>query len=370
MVLIIGAGVSGLAVAKCLNDLDVSTVLVDRHGEPGGAYRRMYSSIQLTSPAGYLRLPGARNLRAAKYVTAGEYSSYIAAYADRYNLRPRRRVVTSVRRDGSAFWVTFDDGAPSQKYSAVVVCAGMFDNPHMPTVSGLPPARFPHEHATRVIHASSWRGPTSHSTKRLVIVGSGVSAVEIAEECVRAGLFPILSTKTASIALAPQRVLGIDPRNLVYPLLRRAPMWSVRRQCSNGWQHRGIDRGFAQYRRQGLLDIRSTIRAVRDRCVMFDDGSSAEVDVIVFATGYRFDTPFLPGDLPRAHQGIPQLRRGQSVAWPGLFFLGVPCAYTAGSDFVHGIAADAPMAAQQIHSRIHGSRVAHLVGESRSRAAP
>jgi putative flavoprotein involved in K+ transport len=98
------------------------------------------------------------------------------------------------------------------------------------------------------------------------------------------------------------------------------------------------------------------IRSVDGHHVTFEDESSAEADVIVFATGYRFDMPFLPSELPRIHQGIPHVRRGESVAWPGLFCIGVPCASTPSSHFVYGIAADAQMAARTICSRLHGRR--------------
>jgi putative flavoprotein involved in K+ transport len=350
VILIVGAGVSGLAAAKCLSDLNVAAALVDRRDEVGGAYARMHSGIQLTSPARYLSLPGAPMPGSTKYLSAGQYSSYIREYAERNRLCPRRRDVRSVRRNGSSFSVRFDDADTLEDYEAVVVCSGMFDYPSTPSLASPPFDRGGRRHTIRLMHASDWRGPLSHSGQRLVIVGSGVSAVEIAEECVRAGLHPIVSTKASVVELVPQHVLGFDPRSVVYPLMRRAPLWGFRRQCSNGWQHRGVDRGFSEYRQQRLLDTRPMIRDIEKRRVTFEDGSSADADVIVFATGYRFDMPFLPSELPRRYQGIPHLRRGESVAWPGLFFLGVPCASSAGSHFVHGIAADAPVVAKRIAS--------------------
>src|SRR5262249_4406277 len=57
-VLVIGAGPAGLAVSAGLKSLHVPFDLVDAHGQPGGAYARMYPDIVLSSPADYLSLPG------------------------------------------------------------------------------------------------------------------------------------------------------------------------------------------------------------------------------------------------------------------------------------------------------------------------
>jgi putative flavoprotein involved in K+ transport len=347
MVLIIGAGVSGLATAKCLNDRGIGTTLVDRYGEAGGAYRRMYEKIQLTSPASYLRLPGTRDLRGTQYLSAGEYASYIGEYADRNRLRPQRRDVSSVQREGRDFQVSFADQARSEAFSAVVVCTGMFDSPRIPAFPGMP-APGDSRHGLSVTHAADWRGINPSLGSHVVIVGGGVAAVEIAEECVRAGLTPVVSTTSTSIHLLPQRILSIDPRRLTYPLVRRAPRWVIRRQCASGWRHRGVDRGFSEFQRKGLLKVVPTIRAVTERRVTFADGSSVDADAVVLATGYRFDMPFLPKHGLTTAQGAPRLHHGRSTAWPGLFFVGVPCAYTAVSHFVYGIAADAEATAGQI----------------------
>jgi putative flavoprotein involved in K+ transport len=347
MVLIIGAGVSGLATAKCLNDRGIGAVLVDRYGEPGGAYRRMYQKIRLTSPASYLRLPGTRDLRGTQYLTAAEYSSYIGEYADRNRLRPQRRDVASVQRDGRAFQVTFADEARPETFSAIVVCTGMFDSPRVPALPGLP-APGESRNGLSVSHAAAWHGVDERLGRRVVIVGGGVAAVEIAEECVRAGLTPHVSTTSPSIGLLPQRILGIDPRRLTYPLVRRAPRWVVRRQCASGWRHRGVDRGFSDFQQRGLLKVVPTIRGVVDNRVTFADGTSVDADTVVLATGYRFDMPFLPRQGLTTAQGAPRVHHGQSTAWPGIFFVGVPCAYTAASHFVYGIAADAEATAAQV----------------------
>jgi hypothetical protein len=107
------------------------------------------------------------------------------------------------------------------------------------------------------------------------------------------------------------------------------------------------------------------------------DGSEADVDVIVCATGYRFEMPFLPAGIPRARQGYPLAVRGECAGWQGLFVLGTPCAVRADSQFIHGVVADAHVVANSIAKRLREDegRVAHArdiveAGGSADRVAP
>jgi hypothetical protein len=73
--------------------------------------------------------------------------------------------------------------------------------------------------------------------------------------------------------------------------------------------------------------------------------------VIVAATGYRYETPFLPAEVVRAPGGHPLTERCESPDWPGLFFVGAPCARKLDSEFLRGIASDAEFVARQIAQR-------------------
>ena len=84
----------------------------------------------------------------------------------------------------------------------------------------------------------------------------------------------------------------------------------------------------------------------------FQNGARAVFDTVVLATGYRVSMPFLPRQVARSEQGFPIARDGQSVTWPGLFFLGSPCASGVYSQFIHGITQDARRIAQSIRRRL------------------
>src|SRR6476646_2637279 len=85
-VLVIGSGPTGLAMAKCLQDLGVPYDLVDRHGDAGGSFARMYGAILLASPRRFLSRPCRPISSTLGYLTVDEYRSYLRAYRSRFNL--------------------------------------------------------------------------------------------------------------------------------------------------------------------------------------------------------------------------------------------------------------------------------------------
>jgi putative flavoprotein involved in K+ transport len=341
-----------MAVARYLDELHISYTLVDRYGAVGGAFRRMYGQMILSSPAKYLRLPDAEPPRFRNEIHAHEYAEYLQDYADRFNIVPLCLEVTKIVDLPFGFAVRF--GTEQQAiYSVVVVCTGSFDKPKIPLISGLTDRGVVTGSGIPSIHACDWEGPNRYKTGHLLIIGGGPTAIELAEECVRFGLRPIVSHESYRGKTFPVRMIGLNPRPFVYEIMRRMPAKVFRHQCLEGWRYRGVDRGYESYRNQGLLQTRPPVDQVKDQTVAFIDGSSDEVANIVFATGYRWDMPFLPDWIPKGQLGNPLVTRGECPAQPGLFFVGIMCAFSASSHFIHGIVDDAKRVAEAIHMRKH-----------------
>jgi hypothetical protein len=86
---------------------------------------------------------------------------------------------------------------------------------------------------------------------------------------------------------------------------------------------------------------------VEGKSVLFTDGAREEFDALVCATGHRYEVPFLPAEVERAPgSGQPLADQCQSRSWPGLYLVGMPCVRRLTSEFLYGIAADAPRVAQ------------------------
>jgi putative flavoprotein involved in K+ transport len=334
-VLVIGAGPSGLAVSACLTTKGIAFALVDRHGDPGGAYARAYARTQLASPVRYNQLPGLALDAASEYVDVAAYSRYLRSYAERFDLRPQVCAVDRVQPAPEGFRVRFAGQAAQAAYRCVIVATGMFDFPHWPDIPGLAPS-------ARTMHVAHWRGCGAIARKRPLIIGGATSAVEIAEECAKAGVRSVVSVRRRAVKIWPQRVFGRDIHDYVR-WFESLPRGFMRAYCAGRQTLPATDRGFGKLRRAGLIEVRGPVARIDEDAVIFRDGVRERFDVIVCATGYRHDTPFLAQEA-RAADAC------ESRLCPGLFLLGSPCARRLNSAFLRGIAADAQAIAQRIAS--------------------
>jgi len=350
-VLVIGAGPAGLAAAASLAAEGVPCELVDLHGEPGGAYARAYGPMELASPARYNALPGLAIDHPGEYMTVAQYARYLVGYAAHHRLAVRRDRVVRVARSGDGFDVQLE-ASPARRFGFVVAATGMFDFPRTPEIDGLASS------GLESLHVARWPGAEAFHGRRLLVVGAATSAVEVAEECARAAIAVTLAARGKRVRLLPQRILGRDIHDYL-TRLEGLPRLVMKSFCAGRESLPATGMGFARMRRRKLIDVCDAVVRVAGKRVQFADGASGEFDAIVFATGYRYETPFLSAEVERAPASRqPLADRNESRSWPGLFVLGMPCARSLASPFLRGIARDAPFVARRIRDRL-GAGHAH-----------
>ena len=372
-VLIVGAGPAGLATAAALRGRGVEARLVDRYGVAGGAYARMDPEILMTTPSRLVSLPGLQAPREKAYLTAAEYARYLAEYGERTGLTVERGEVVELERasgGGEGYVGRIEargergteteragtgtgtgTGEKGETWAVVVLATGMFDVPVRPRIEGLPEDGAATAARPRVVHAANWRVAEAKEGERVIVIGDASSAVEIAEACARAGSVVSISVRDR-VAISPATVLGVDPTLALMPLLARLPPFLARSFCRGRVKVPAADRGFGALREQGRIVVVPAVARVDGRTVALVDGRRLAVDVIVLATGYRHATAPAPRDLARDERGLPRTRDGESRSHPGLFVVGAPCARRAASQYVYGMALDAPAIADAIARRL------------------
>jgi putative flavoprotein involved in K+ transport len=350
-VLVIGAGPAGLAVSACLKREGVPFRLVDRRGLTGGAYNHIYPGITLASPTRYDGLPGLRLGTHGEYVTVPEYRAYLGRYAAHHGLTAERAEVSLVERRGRSFLVHFAGEPAAASHPAVVVATGMYDHPVRPDLPGLPADGAAAPGLPAVVHTHDWPGPEAFRGRRLLVIGGATSAVEVAEECARAGLAVVVSARSG-VRLTPQLILGRDIHDWAYLFFERLPRWLLGSYCGRRPTLPGADLGFGKFRREGLIAVRGEVVGFEGTAARFADGDRQEFDVVVLATGYRFVVPFLPAEVARAPAGHPLADEGESRSWPGLYVVGMPCERTLASEFLRGIRDDAAVVARRARNRL------------------
>lgn len=332
--IVVGAGQAGLAAGYCLRRRNVDPLLVDA-AAPGDAWRRRYDSLVLFTPSQYSALPGAPfPLPADRYPTKDQVADYLAEYADLHRLRVlgNRRVVAVRRRDGTGFAIRTGDGTELTARN-VVVATGALQGPALPGCA----ARL--DPCVHQLHSSAYRRPADLPPGRLVVVGMGNSGAQIAEE-----LSLVREVTVAFDRLPmrlPQRFLG---RDIFWWLLRAGVLDRTASPARAASDVVGsiplIGSRLPQLLRRGRVARRGRVTDATGRRLLFSDGTSLEVDVVIWATGYRNDFSWIEVDGALDAQGNPVHTRGVTRV-PGLSFIGLPGLHTKGSAFLGFVGRDA-----------------------------
>jgi putative flavoprotein involved in K+ transport len=309
----------------------------------------MRRAMSLLSPRAYVSLPYWPYSGSSEYPSIPDYELYLQTYAAQFDLHLEGKEVVGVKKVPEGFEVRCQMGL-DLRCRFVVTATGCFSNPVWPQIPGLTLARV--EAGTpAVLHAQDWSGPGVFAGRKVLIIGAGISGVSIAEECARAGHYVLVSRRSGHTRLVSPQLLGRDILHWFRPVefLPRALFSSI---CRRGVHPPAYDNGYRRFVARGQIRELPEVTQVARTVVSFVDGSREEVDVIVAATGYRYETPFLPAEVARAPGGHPLAKRCESEKWPGLFFVGTPCARKIDSEFLRGIASDAPFVARRITQRL------------------
>jgi putative flavoprotein involved in K+ transport len=335
---IVGAGQAGLATAQVMCRRGLRPLVVEAGPAPTGSWGRFYDSLTLFSPARYSSLPGLRFPGDQdRYPTRDEVVAYLAAYADRLDLPIELNTrVTAVRWTDGGFRVGTESGA-EYRAPLVVSAAGGFGSPYRPPLPGLD------SFAGTVLHASEYRRPEPFVGRRVVVVGAGNSAVQIATEL--AQVTDVTLASRTPVRFLPQRPLGADLHAwLHYTGVERLPLGRWMRQRTV----RVLDPG--RYRAAigaGRPDRRRTFTRLTPDGVVWADGRVEAVDTVLLATGYRAQVTHLagcvgPGGASAVDpDGCPRHSAGVSTVVAGLGFVGLEGQRGIASATLRGVGRDA-----------------------------
>jgi hypothetical protein len=179
-----------------------------------------------------------------------------------------------------------------------------------------------------------------------MVVGIGNSAVDIAVDVCKSAKSTILSTRRSAWVM-PKYIMGVPidrwsgffmrklklPTVLARELVRRLAFLAVGNQERYGvrkpahpiWrEHATLSQELLPYVGHGWIRIKPNVRELQGTQVAFDDGSTAPVDAIIYATGYRTSFPFLAPELFEVTDApVALYRRMLAPQSPGLYFVGL-----------------------------------------------
>lgn len=200
---VVGSGPAGLAVARCLGDRGVETVVLEAGDTVAPAWHNHYERLHLHTHKSGSGLPG-QSMPATypKYPSRDQFADYLAAYADEAGIDVRlSNEVSRVTHSNGSWLVETSDGATLETGS-VVVATGLN---HVPTV---PEYEGQETFEGEIVHSASYRNGEPYRGKRVLVVGFGNSAGEIALDLMEHGATVCISVRSPSVVV-PREIMGI-----------------------------------------------------------------------------------------------------------------------------------------------------------------
>jgi cation diffusion facilitator CzcD-associated flavoprotein CzcO len=350
---IIGAGCAGLATAKALKDRSIPYDCFEMSDRIGGVWAfdnpngraAAYRSLHIDTSKQRLQfddLPIPDHY--PHYPHHTQVLSYFETYADQFDLLHsitfNTEVVHAVRIEDGCWRIEFSNGE-QRFYDALFVANGHHWSPRWPT----PP--YPGQFGGRQIHVHSYRDPfhpIDMRDKRVLVVGMGNSAMDIASElCPRHVTRRLFVSARRGVYIFPRFMLGVPadkgkqspwlPLSLQRAIGRAVYRIVIGRPEDYGLpkpdhrlyeSHGTVSDTFPGYVAAGDIGMRPGIERFDGDHVVFNDGSREAIDVIVWATGYNVSFPFFdPSFVEVRDNRLPLYKRMIRPGIDNLFFLGL-----------------------------------------------
>lgn len=351
-VAIIGAGPSGITAIKNFADLDFEVTAFERCEGVGGNWR-------FNDPSGHSSVFETTHIISSKYTSyyedfplpesASDYPShkellnYFNGYADHFDIKKLIKFGTEVvscnQREDNTWQVEWKKINSNETtvdiFNALVVCNGHHHKPRYP--------EYPGEFSGELIHSHDFKSAEPYRDKRVLVIGGGNSACDVAVETARVSKSTAISWRRGYY-LIPKFMYGLPVdvfalKSRLLPAFLREPFTRMMLQIFQG---KNEDIGL-QKPDQGLFETHPTVNselyyAVRHgkvrphkeiekfegNTVHFIDGEKGEYDVIIACTGFKIKHTFFEKDFINYEEGkVPLLHRMIPAEITNLYFIGL-----------------------------------------------
>lgn len=329
---VIGAGPMGLVMARELQRYGIEFKGFELHSGPGGLWdienphSTMYESAHLISSKTMTEIaefPMPESV--ATYPSHRDVGAYFKAYAEHFKLNDHfqynARVLNVIKISADHWQVVWLHAETNEKFifeaAGVLIASGTLHYPNTPQLPG--------NYSGETIHAAEYRHAQSFAGQRVLVVGCGNSACDIAVDAVHHAKEVGLSVRRGYYFF-PKFVFGkpIDTLGGKLKLPTRLKQWLdglivkalVGKPSKYGLpdpdyrlyeSHPVMNSLVLHYLGHGDIQPRSAITHTEGLNVHFAGGSEAEYDKIVFATGYKLQYPFIDNSLLNWQGAAPHL---------------------------------------------------------------
>jgi indole-3-pyruvate monooxygenase len=342
-VLIVGASVAGLACAACLHKRNIKYIIIEKENEVAKPWRNHYERLHLHTPKSLSALPYKKfDKNVPRYPGRLQVVEYLEAYQKSFNINPVfNNEALSIKKDGE-FWIT-KTNTSIFKSKYIILATGAYGKPKPVHFKGM--ETFP----GKILHSSDYKTGKNFKDEKVLVVGFGNSACEIAIDLYEQDAEPSMSVRSA-INIVPRDLLGIPVLKISLLLLSKLPpkladaiaapimrlkfgditklglrkkSYGVFEQIKNDMNIPLLDIGTIKHIQEGHIKIFNSIDFIENNTVHFVDGSKKGFDAIIAAIGYYCDyANFLHVDKSRFEDLKFSINQQKLFGKDGLYFCG------------------------------------------------
>ena len=283
----------------------------------------MYASAQLVSSktvSGFPEFPMPDAY--ADYPKHPDVLAYLRDFADRFDIarhvRTNADVIRVERRESPNGWLVTLHTGEVRSYRALILATGLQWHPRPHTIPG--------SFRGDLFHSSEYKTPDRLRGKRVLVIGSGNSGIDIACDASRAAVATSLSMRRGNW-IVPKYLFGAPSdrsarggsrlplrlRQLITELLLGFAVGNLERWGFPRPAHRVyelppiLNSAIIDAVRRGTIRIRADVRSFEGSEVTFADGSADTFDTVILATGFTVDFTYVDGPYLDLDRGMPDL---------------------------------------------------------------
>ncbi len=349
---VIGAGACGLCAAKYLSAAGMDVTIFEIGTQIGGLWCFMndndrssaYRTLHINTSRGVTRFhdldfdPGVQ-----AFPDHVDMHNYLKKYTEHFDLvrmiRFQSRVVDlrpafDPNAGEAASWEIELENGTTEAFGAVVVASGHLTTPlHVPM--------FKDDFAGDYVHGHDYRAPEPFVGKRICVIGVGNSACDMATDVCSTAERCVLVARSGVVIL-PKLFCGIPFTDITRKIQRPwIPVWLRRKLIGmlTYLVHGSMTKlGFkpldtrAHVTSNGTIvtditynriAVKQGIQRIDGKTLHFVDGTAEDFDVLIAATGYVIDLPFISRDIvPLSGNRLELYKRMVQPHWPGLYLMG------------------------------------------------
>eukprot|EP01118_Nematostelium_gracile_P010037 TRINITY_DN341_c0_g1_i1.p1 TRINITY_DN341_c0_g1~~TRINITY_DN341_c0_g1_i1.p1 ORF type:complete len:517 (-),score=118.52 TRINITY_DN341_c0_g1_i1:69-1619(-) len=334
---IIGSGFSGLSIGNALKRAHVPFEIVEAQDNIGGNwYSGVYNHVHILSsksttefkdfpmPEDYPDFPSGKQM--FRYLMSYfehhklDHQTQLNAKVEKVIPVAKEEIERMRKEEGfkaEELWQVTINGE-KRIYKGVIACIGHHWDKRIPEYENMK------QYEGLILHSKDYKDPQMFVGKKVLIVGGGNSACDINVESTRYSLETHSSMRRGYWFL-PRTIAGIPLIELAKPWM---PLW-LQRMVMKALlmitigsyekyglptpdhkiyeQHPTINTEILTCLQLGLIHPHPDIRRFHKRGVEFVDGKVEEIDIVLFATGYKISTPFLGEEILAYENGVPRL---------------------------------------------------------------